>query len=151
MSSLPRILVDFAGACDGRFGAGSAGYNDDGAFVAVEGRTVHVNLDQNANRVVLWTEIERPQNSPIGSFEHAAVGYTAREFLARGLAIGVNRKADLILLGRSIEQDALAGDDALDLVEEIAREAEAVGAMLQKAARPVGAAAPAGDAVIFRS
>lgn len=151
MSSLPQILVDFAGACDARFGAGSAGHNDDGAFVAVGDRAVHVNLDQNANRAVIWTELQRPEHSPIELFERAAVGYTAREFLARGLAIGINRNADLIVLGRSIEQDALTKDDAIDVVAEIAREAEAATAMLRKVVRPSAAAAPAGDAVIFRS
>lgn len=151
MAQPAKIILDFLAACEASDRITLAGHNDDGAFVAVGDRAVHVNLDQNANRAVIWTELQRPEHSPIELFERAAVGYTAREFLARGLAIGINRNADLIVLGRSIEQDALTKDDAIDVVAEIAREAEAATAMLRKVVRPSAAAAPAGDAVIFRS
>lgn len=151
MSSLPQILIDFTTACQARFGAAAAGHNDDGAFVAVGDRTVHINLDQNANRAVVWTELQRPEHAAIEALEKAAMAYTSRSLLERGLALGINRPADLILLGRSVEQDALSQDEGIDLVAEVAEQAASAAAALAAAAKPDGSPPPAGDAVVFHS
>lgn len=154
--SLPQVLVDFSSACEARFGAGSAGYNDGGTFVAVGERVVHINLDQDANRAVVWSELERPDHVGFAVLEMAAMAYTSHELLARGLAVGVNRGADLILLGRSIEQDALGQEAGLDLVAEVGQEAEVAAAMLAKAAvqsngGSTGHGEADGDAVIIHN
>jgi hypothetical protein len=153
MSSLPSILVDFTTAAQARFGADAAGHNDDGAFIAVGDRMVHVNLDQSANRAVVWTELARPEHAEIEALETVAMAYTSREFLSKGLTLGINRVADLIVLGRSIEQDALAFDEGLDLVTSVAEAAGPAGAALAEASRPSnGHSQPrGGDAIIFRT
>ncbi|PTW56631.1 hypothetical protein C8N35_11194 [Breoghania corrubedonensis] len=155
--SLPQALVDFSSRCEARFGAGSAGYNDDGAFVGVRGRVVHVNLDPNANRVVVWSELARPEHAGFEALEQAAMAWTSDALLAMGLVVGVNRNADLIVLGRSIEQDALGTQTGLDLVGEVAQQAEAAAAMLARAAAEAGNGAGGrssgsdGDAVIIHN
>lgn len=157
MSSLPQILVDFAKACQAHFGAGTAGCTDDGAFVAIGDIVVNVTLDAKAGRAVVWTELARPEHSDIAALERAAMAFTGRELVAHGLALGVNRAADLILLGRSVEQDALALDEGIDLVEAVAAAARPAAAALARAARPAGAhanghtARPAAETVVFRS
>lgn len=114
--SLPSILIDFATACGTRFGADAAGHNDNGAFVQIGDRVVHANLDPNANRVVLWVELPRPERAKMEALERAAMDYTNRSLLEKGLAIGINRAADLLLLGRSLDQDVLSHDAGLDAV-----------------------------------
>ncbi|MEI2384471.1 hypothetical protein [Breoghania sp. JC706] len=161
--SLPQALVDFSSRCEARFGAGSAGYNDDGAFVGVGERVVHVNLDPNANRVVVWSELEKPDHAGFDVLERAAMAFTSDALLARGLVVGINRNADLIMLGRSIDQDALGLEAGLDLVAEVAGQAEAAAAMLARAAASAstgagngagngaGSGASDGDAVIIHN
>ena len=111
--------------------------------------------DAASDRAVVWTELARPEHAAIEALEQAAMSYTARELLAKGLALGINRTADLIVLGRSVEQDALAKDEGVDLVAEVAKEAAVADAELAGAAgpkRPNGAAPyDGGDAVIFRN
>lgn len=128
--SLPQVLIDFATACGTRFGVDAAGHNDSGAFVQVGDRVVHINLDPNANRAVVWTELQRPERAAIEALERAAMDYTGRALLEKGLAIGVNRAADLILLGRSLDQEALNQDAGLDAVADLAKEAQAASAAL---------------------
>ncbi|MEP3667200.1 MAG: hypothetical protein ABJN42_10755, partial [Roseibium sp.] len=132
--TLPQALVDFSAACQGRFGAGTAGHNDDGAFVSIGERVVHINLDRNANRAVVWTELDRPDHAGFADLEKAAMAYSSRELVARGFVVGVNRAADLILLGRSIEQTALGNEAGLALVSDVATEAEVAAAMIAKTA-----------------
>lgn len=138
--TVPGVLVDFAVACGARFGADAAGHNDDAAFVRVGDRTIHVNLDLNANRAVVWTELTRPPHAATEVLERAAMEYTDRALLENGLVLGVNRAADLLLLGRSIEQDALYKEAGLDAVAEVAAEAQsAAGALARASDRANGA------------
>jgi hypothetical protein len=151
MPFLPQSLAAFTAACQARFGADAVGSNDDGAFIAVGGRTVHVNLDVNANRVVFWTELPRPAHISMEAIEEAAIAYTRHALLDQGLAIGIDQGTDLILLGRSAEQDVLAKIEGVTLVAELAREAGAAGSALaarRRSDRPVRAA---GRAIGFHS
>jgi hypothetical protein len=147
--SLPQTLIHFAKACQARFGDDVAGYNKDGAFVAVEDRVINVNLDQNANRAVVWTELDRPDYAEMDALEQVAMTYTRRELIAKGFVVGINRRADLILLGRSIEQDVLGKTEGFDLVTEVAKEANAASAALANAVKTHGGSLPGSDGLII--
>lgn len=128
MSTLPASLHDFANVCQSHFGSDSAGCNEDGVYVAIGHRMVQVNLDSSAGRAVFWTELARPAHAEGPALEEAALLFSSRELLDHGMILAINDAAELILLGRSIEQDVLqhyAGLKLLNAVAEAAARAEA--------------------------
>lgn len=132
--SMPSILTEFAEACLGHFGPDAAGCTTDGAFIAIGDRIIHVNLDVAAGRAVVWTELPRPDYSDSACLAQAALAYTGCEMPANGLVLGISRRADLIVLGRSVEQEALLLDEGLKLVDAIAAAAPAAVETLARAA-----------------
>ena len=140
MSSLPRILIDFAERVRGRFGPDAAGCNDDGVFVFLGDTMVHVFLDRNSTRAVAWTELRRPGHVDLEAMEQAAAAYTGAKFLEKAMAVGVDRAADLVVLGRSFDQEALGNDDGIAIVCEVLREAPAAIGELAATAMKISAA-----------
>jgi hypothetical protein len=128
MATLPAVLLDFANLCQSHYGTEAAGSNDSGVYVALGDRVVQVKLDPNAGRVVFWTELTRPDHSEIHDLEEAALLFSSHELLDHGFVLGFNAATDLILVGRSIEQDVLqqyAGLKILSTVAEAANRAQA--------------------------
>ena len=113
MSPLPQLLIEFVNNAKLKFGEQAANYNNFGAFVTAGGYTAHVVLDQNSNRAVVWTELERPERANFAMVERAAAHYTWQGLFRNGTAIGINRAADMVLLGRSFDQDALGSDEGV--------------------------------------
>ena len=122
---IPQILIEFAERAQEKFGKDAAGCNNDGMFVFFEDTVVHVFLDQNTTRAVAWTELRRPEHVAIDAVERAAAECTGDTYLEKALAVGVNRAADLVVLGRSFDQDALGNDAGIEIISEIGHEAPA--------------------------
>lgn len=137
MPSLPQILIDFAGRVQNRFGGCAIGYNDGSLFIVLEYATVHVCLDQNSNRAVVWSELRWPDQVGAEALERAAVQRMTERFLDNAMTVGVNREQDLILLGRSFDQQALGNDDGIEIVAELVREASVAARELAAAALTV--------------
>lgn len=110
---VPEWLSQFGQRC-----AALPGVNlvvaETGLTVALRGREVQLDADRDdSGRAVLWTELNRPAGADNRVLAAAAMAWTTAMMPSTGLAAGFNPKVRLLMLGRSIEREALApGNDA---------------------------------------
>jgi hypothetical protein len=124
------LLQTIANGLLERLGRVETGTTDDGVFVVLGPATVQVNLDDRADRAVLWVELERPRQAAAADLERFAQTFTAQHYLDDGLVMGVHREVDLILLGRSLERRLFLQDDGIRLMRDLASAAVAATAAL---------------------
>ena len=127
---LPEWLIQFGNRC-----AADAGLKveaaETGLTVHLRGRTVQVDPDRDdPGRVAVWVELQPPAGMPDTQVAAAAVRYTADTLIQTGCAMGFNPKARLVLLGRSMEREALAPGQEMPVLDRMLAEVAAADAAL---------------------